>query len=234
MLKKLLRSLIQLVVQIRSFVSPKFVVVAIAILLVALLYIYTPLKTVFDPAMFQDSIEQHEGYVELIFIALYTVLTVVGVPATVLTIIGGSLFGLWYGTIISIVSATLGALCAFWMARYLFRDLAQRRLSKSQRLIKYQTAVLEQPFHFVLATRLVPISPYNLVNYLFGLTSINWTDYAMATLVGVIPGCFAYTWIGVSGKTVMMGGDRLSLFLALSFLTLLSIIPLLCKRQIRS
>ena len=143
----------------------------------------------------------------------------------------GSLFGIWQGTVISIISATLGALFAFWAARYLFRDLAQRRFSRSPRLTKYQTAVLKQPFAFVLTTRLIPISPFNLVNYLFGLTSIDWWDYAKATFLGVIPGSFAYTWIGHSGEMAMKGEDRISLFLALSFLALLSVIPLIYNRN---
>ena len=158
-------------------------------------------------------------------------MTVIGVPGTVLTIVGGSLFGLWHGTFISIISATLGALCAFWAARYMLQNYAQRRFSKSKRLTRYQAAVLEQPFSFVLTTRLIPISPYNLVNYLFGLTSINWIDYTLATFIGVIPGSFAYSWIGYSGEEAMNGGDRLSFFLALSFLALLSVIPLVIRRN---
>ncbi|MEM6611602.1 MAG: TVP38/TMEM64 family protein [Cyanobacteria bacterium P01_C01_bin.72] len=231
MLKKFVRSSVQLSCQLRKlFRQPKFAVLTIAALGIVLLCIFTPLRAVFDPFLFKDFIEQYESYVEIIFIAIYIVLTVIGVPGTVLTIVGGSLFGIWYGTLISIVSATLGALCAFWTARYLFRDLAQRRFSQSKKLTQFQAAVLKQPFYFVLTTRLIPISPYNLVNYLFGLTSINWLDYTWATFIGVIPGSFAYSWIGKSGDMVMKGGDRLSLFLALSFLALLSVIPLLSKR----
>ena len=207
--------------------TPKFLILIIAAAIVILLCIFTPLKAVFNPFQFKSFIEQYEGYVEIIFIAIYTVLTVIGVPGTVLTIVGGCLFGIWYGTI----SATLGALCAFWAARYLFRDSAQRRFKKSKRLTRYQAAVLEQPFGFVLTTRLIPISPYNLVNYLFGLTSIDWLDYTLATAIGVIPGSFAYSWIGQSGEMAMKGSDRLSFFLALTFLALLSVIPLVYQRK---
>lgn len=232
MLKKISQSFRQLFIQLQKLmVNPKLIAVAVAGLGVVLLCIYTPLRTVFDPFLFKDFIQQYEGYVEILFIGIYTVLTVVGVPGTVLTVVGGCLFGIWYGTIISIISATLGALFAFWAARYLFRDLAQRRFSKSKRLTNFQTAVLKQPFSFVLTTRLIPISPYNLVNYLFGLTSINWFDYTLGTFIGVIPGSFAYTWIGKSGEMVMEGGNRLSFFGALTFLTVLSVVPILYNRQ---
>ena len=216
---------------IKIVANPKFITLAIAGISLILLGIYTPLKTVFNPLLFKSFIQQYEGYVSILFIAIYTLLTVIGIPGTVLTIVGGCLFGIWYGTIISIISATLGALCAFWAARYLFRNSAQRRFSNSVRLSKFQTAVREQPFGFVLTTRLIPISPFNLVNYLFGLTTIDWLNYTWATFIGVIPGCFVYTWIGKSGEIAMAGGDRLPFLLALSFLALLSIIPLVYRRK---
>ena len=231
-LQKFVLSLVRLLIQLKKLlINSKFIALAVAALGIILLCLFTPLGAVFDPFQFKGFIEQYEGYIEIIFIAIYTVLTVIGVPGTVLTIVGGCLFGIWYGTVISIISATLGALCAFWAARYLFRDIAQRRFSKSKRLTKYQAAVLKQPFSFVLTTRLIPISPFNLVNYLFGLTSIDCWDYTRATFLGVIPGSFAYTWIGKSGEMAMKGEDRISLFLALSFLALLSVIPILYKRH---
>ena len=232
MFQKFSRSCFSLsVVLIKILVNPKFIALAIAGISVILLGIYTPLKTVFNPLLFKSFIQQYEGYVSILFIAIYTLLTVIGIPGTVLTIVGGCLFGIWYGTIISIISATLGALCAFWAARYLFRNSAQRRFSNSVRLTKFQTAVREQPFGFVLTTRLIPISPFNLVNYLFGLTTIDWLSYTWATFIGVIPGCFIYTWIGKSGEIAMAGGDRLSFLLALTFLALLSIVPLIYRRK---
>lgn len=232
MLKKITTGYLQLLIRFRKkVVKPKFIVLLTVSSIILLLCIFTPLKTVFNPILFKSFIGQYEGYVEVIFIAIYTLLTVIGVPGTVLTVVGGCLFGIWYGTLISIISATLGALCAFWTARYLFRDSAQRRFGKNKRLLKFQTAVLAQPFYFVLTTRLIPISPYNLVNYLFGLTAINWLDYTFATFIGVIPGSLAYSWLGKSGEMAMTGGDRLSFFLALTFLALLSIIPLVFHRK---
>jgi len=207
------------------------IAIGVALLLLFALFIFTPLKVVFDVRLFKNFIQQYEGYVEFLFVIIYTILTVIGIPGTVLTIVGGSLFGLWHGTLISIISATLGAWASFVVARYLLQDYAQQKFSKSKLLNKFQTAVLDQPFGFVLTTRLIPISPFNLVNYLFGLTTVNWFDYTFATFIGVIPGSFAYTWIGVSGEEAMNGGDRLSFFLALSFLALLSIVPLIYRKK---
>lgn len=215
----------------KKAITRRTVFLAITLLLLFLLFVFTPLKVVFDATLFKSFIKQYQGYVEILFITIYSGLTVIGVPGTILTIVGGCLFGLWHGTLISIISATVGAFFAFLTARYLLQDFAQRKFSKNKQLSRFQTAVLKQPFSFVLTTRLIPISPFNLVNYLFGLTSINWFDYTFATFIGVIPGSFAYTWIGVSGEEAMNGGDRLSFFFALTFLALLSIIPLVYRKK---
>ena len=220
-----------IVLPIETINNYKVLAAFVLISLLIILFAFTPLKIVFDFTLFKSFIQKYEGYVELIFITTYTILTVVGIPGTILTVVGGCLFGLWYGTLISIFSATLGALLAFLTARYLLQDFVQQKLSQNNHLNKFQASVLDRPFSFVLTTRLVPVSPFNLVNYLFGLTKIDWTDYTIATFIGVIPGCFAYTWIGKSGEKVMMGGDRFSLFMALAFLALLSIIPWFYRRK---
>ena len=225
--QKLLKYVLKLINGVNNY---KITATLVLVFILILLFLFTPFKIVFDFTLFKSFIKQYEGYIEIIFITTYTLLTIIGIPGTILTIAGGCLFGLWHGTLISIISATLGALLAFLTARYLLQNFAQQKLSQNKQLNRFQTAVLARPFSFVLTTRLVPISPFNLVNYLFGLTTIDWTDYTIATFVGVIPGCFAYTWLGKSGEQAMMEGDRLSLFMALTFLALLSIIPLFYRR----
>ncbi|MEM8780858.1 MAG: VTT domain-containing protein, partial [Cyanobacteria bacterium P01_G01_bin.49] len=153
---------------------------------------------------------------------------------TVLTIVGGILFGIVWGTVLSVIGATLGALGAFLSARYLLQNYAKTRFNKKGVLSKFQQAALEHPIKFVLAVRLAPISPFNVVNFLLGLTPVHWLSYTWATLIGIIPGTLAYTWLGVSGADALQGSDRLSFFLALGFLSLLSIIPLLFREQLFS
>ncbi len=97
-------------------------------------------------------------------------------------------------------------------------------------MTKFNQAVKDQPISFVLAVRFAPISPFNVVNFLFGLTPIHWFYYTVATFFGIIPGTLAYTWLGTSGVEALEGGDRLPFFLALGLLTLLSLIPLFHKK----
>lgn len=166
----------------------------------------------------------------LLFLSLYVVLTVVGMPGTVLTTVGGVLFGLSWGTFWSVLGATLGALGAFWTARYLLQDWLYQKFRHHPALHRLDQSVSRQPLSLVLTLRFAPISPFNLLNFLFGLTPIHWLPYTVGTFIGIIPGTIIYTWLGVSGKTAFSGGDRLPLMIALGLLTALSLLPYLATQ----
>jgi uncharacterized membrane protein YdjX (TVP38/TMEM64 family) len=195
-----------------------------------ILCLFGPLKIIFDSNFWVDFLQTYQCCTIPFFIIAYFILTIMGIPGTVLTIVGGILFGLFWGTFWSVIGATLGALGAFFAARYCLQDYVNKQFNKKGILAKFQEAVLREPIKFVLAIRFAPISPFNVVNFLFGLTPIHWLSYTWATFIGIIPGTVAYTWLGVSGNNALKGSDRLSFFLALGFLFLLSIIPLFLRR----
>ena len=211
--------------------KPKFWV-TIALFLAAFLVTVGPLKVIFDQEFLLKQLETYPNYAIALFISLYTFLTIIGIPGTVLTVAGGLAFGLVWGTFLSVIGATLGALGAFWTARYLLRNLAEKKFGEYQLLCYLQKAVKQHPFRFVLTLRFVPITPFNLINFLFGLTPLHWLPYTLGTFLGILPGTFAYTWLGVSGREALQGRDHVSFFLALGFLALLSGLPLcLGKRK---
>ena len=191
----------------------------------------TPLQQVFDQMYLVDRLQAHSCCVIPIFLILYTLLTVAGIPGTVLTIVGGIIFGVWWGTLWSVVGATLGALGAFLAARYLFRDRLKHQFQDNKYLSKFEQSIKRNPFLFVLAIRFAPISPFNVVNFLFGLTPLHWLSYTAATFIGIIPGTFAYVWLGTSGVDALSGEDKFSFLLALGFLAVLSFMPLLIKQR---
>lgn len=210
--------------------NPRFWL-AIALLGLLLLCYFTPLKALFDQKFLEQQLQQLGNWSVCLFVLVYTLATVVGVPGTVLTVAGGAVFGIAWGTLWSVVGATLGAIGAFWVTRYLLRDWAEQWFGRHKSLAHFNEAVQHKPLTFVLAVRFAPICPFNLVNFLFGLTPIRSLDYAIGTFFGIIPGTLAYTWLGLAGGTALRGGDRLPFFLALGFLTLLSILPLWVKRN---
>ncbi|WP_222596564.1 TVP38/TMEM64 family protein [Dulcicalothrix desertica] len=86
-------------------------------------------------------------------------------------------------------------------------------------------ALERNPFSLVLSLRFAPIAPFNIINFLLALTTINLKIYTLATLIGVIPGTIAYTWLGASGKTALQRRDASSFIFASVFLVLLSVSP---------
>ena len=215
----------------KTITKPKFLILLFFVgLFVAILT--TPLKQIFDRMFLVEYLQANQCCVIIPFIIAYTILTTIGIPGTLLTVAGGVVFGIWWGTLWSVIGATLGALGAFLTARYLLRDYIKNQFKNNQTLAKFDRKIIAQPIAFVLAVRFAPISPFNVVNFLFGLTPINWLSYTVATFFGIIPGTLAYTWLGTSGIEALEGNNKLPFFFALSFLTLLSIVPLCLKKSV--
>ena len=207
--------------------------IVIAFFSLLLLCTIGPFKPLFNQEFLVEYFNNNScsSCVILIFIGCYILLTILGIPGTILTVVGGLVFGLWWGTLWSVIGATLGALGAFWTARYLFRDYIKNKFAQHKGLKIFNQAVIDKPIAFILAIRFAPISPFNIVNFLFGLTSLHWFPYTMTTFIGIIPGTLAYTWLGTSGKSALAGENPITFFLALGLLTLLSIIPLIAKKN---
>jgi uncharacterized membrane protein YdjX (TVP38/TMEM64 family) len=134
-----------------------------------------------------------------------------------------------WGTLWSVVGATLGAIAAFAMARFLMGDWAERRWGRHSALQKLKGMIRGNMFHCVLVMRLNPIAPFNLLNFLFGLTPIDLKPYALGTCLGITPGTLAYTWLGASGARAWRGDGLLQLFLALGLLAGLTLLPIVLK-----
>lgn len=207
--------------------------VALVLLIGIAVCVFTPVRNLFNETLLVQGVQAVGPYGGLLFVAIFTVITSLGFPGNVMTVIGGALFGLVWGTLWSVFGATFGAIGAFWLGRYFLHDWVQEQFGHHPLLRRLQTSIRHQPFNFVLAIRFTPISPFSLVNFLFGLTPLRLKTYALGTFLGIIPSSITYAWIGFSGKKALNGGDRLSLFLALGFLALLSLVPMVIKPRRR-
>jgi uncharacterized membrane protein YdjX (TVP38/TMEM64 family) len=115
----------------------------------------------------------------------------------------------------------------------LLQNWAQKTFSNHRALRKFHRASLKNPLKFVLFVRLAPIFPFNLANFLFGLTVIQWKPYVLGTFLGIIPGTFTYTWLGISGKQAIEGSNRLSIFLALAIAVGLCLLPRVTRQRLQ-
>jgi len=163
------------------------------------------------------------------FIAAYAAGAIAFLPGLVFTISAGALFGPIWGTVYSLVGATLGAALAFLAARYGFGDYAAQRTG--ERLARLQAGIDREGWRFVALMRLVPLVPFNLLNYALGLTRIGFWIYVATSLIAMLPGALAYVWVGHAGRQAISGGDRLvqNILIAVALVAALAFVPRLIR-----
>ena len=164
------------------------------------------------------------GY--LVFLVIFILVALFMLPAFPFTLIAGVTFGPVLGGILSLVSATIGATAAFIVARYIARDMVVSKFKDNPFFKKIENGFKENGVSFLILTRLVPAFPYNVQNYLYGLTPINVLTFTGVSLITMAPGAFIYAFM--AGQIVTEG---VSLTLMLQFaaagvvLFLVSLIP---------
>lgn len=211
--------------------SPAFLALAALLGTLALPKLIEIIPLLFNQMRLLEELQQRGMWAVAIFILLHIGATIIGIPGVVLTLVGGVAFGLVWGSLWSLIGATLGAIGAFWAARSLLHDWAQRRIRNRKLLTTFNNAIQNRPLAFVLMVRFAPISPFNLVNFLFGLTKIHWLPYSVGTLFGIIPGVVVYTWVGVTGNQALHGQNLGAFILACCALALLSAFPLFLQKR---
>jgi uncharacterized membrane protein YdjX (TVP38/TMEM64 family) len=138
-----------------------------------------------------------------IFIAVYAVATVLLAPGAILTIGAGFAFGLWKGFLAVSAGATLGASLAFLVSRFIAREKVEAIAKGNEKFRKIDNAIGEQGAKLIFLLRLSPVIPFNLSNYLYGLTSVKFWPYVLASWIGMMPGTFLYVYIGTAGKAAV-------------------------------
>jgi uncharacterized membrane protein YdjX (TVP38/TMEM64 family) len=136
----------------------------------------------------------------LLFILIYILATVLFFPASILTIGSGFIFGVVSGTIVVSIAATAGAALAFLIARYLARDQIEQKIADNPRFKRIDRAIGERGAKLVFLLRLSPLIPFNISNYFYGLTSVRFWPYVLASWIGMIPGTLLYVYLGAVGK----------------------------------
>lgn len=134
------------------------------------------------------------------FIAAYSAAAVLFLPASLLTLAAGYLFGLPAGVAIVSVAATAGATLAFLVSRYLARPYIESQLRGNAKFAKIDAGIASKGARVALLLRLSPLFPYSLLNYALGLTRVELLPYAGASWLGMLPGTIAYVYLGTLSK----------------------------------
>jgi len=173
----------------------------------------------------------------LVFMVLYAVGPAFLVPGLPFDLAAGILFGPVWGTVYSLVGATAGATVAFLAARTVGRDWTEEKLSGPLRKLK--EGVDKGGWEFVAFVRLVPVIPFNLLNYALGLTRIRLVPYVLASFVFMAPAAAVYVYAGWAGGEAIAGEGTISetvvrVLVALSALGVLAVLPHLAVRFAKS
>ena len=140
----------------------------------------------------------------IVYMVIYNLATLLFIPGSVLTLKGGCLFGVFWGSIYVLIAAMIGATLAFLIGRYLSRDWVSCQIDKHPKFKAINVAVAKEGWKIVLLTRLSPVFPFNLLNYAFGVTQVSLKDYILGSL-GIIPGTVMYVYIGsLAGNLAMI------------------------------
>ncbi|NNC65538.1 MAG: TVP38/TMEM64 family protein [Gammaproteobacteria bacterium] len=170
-------------------------------------------------------IEEHRASAWIVFIFTYITATVMLLPAFVLTLAAGFVFGLPFGVALVSAGSTLGACGAFLIGRYFARGWVEKRIENHSGFRALDLATHHEGFVIVFLVRLSPVFPFNLINYGLSLTAVRFRDYAIATWIGMLPVTVLYVYIGTAASDLsqLVGGEldagwagRVSLFAGLA------------------
>lgn len=175
--------------------------------------------------------EQHYALALLIGFLIYTVSTALSLPGgLILSLAVGLVFGRWAGTVLIVFAATLGATLVFLAARYLFANMARKKIGGlAQRINEGFT---QDAFNYLLFLRLVPLFPFWLVNLAPAFTNVSLKTYITATVIGILPGTFVFANLGQNLGRISSTKDLLTppIIGAFVLLGVFALIPVLYKK----
>jgi uncharacterized membrane protein YdjX (TVP38/TMEM64 family) len=146
----------------------------------------------------------HMGVAGLfVFIGVYAVATVLLAPGSILTVGAGFAFGLWKGFLAVSAGSTLGAALAFLVARFIARGRVETIAKRNDKFQRIDKAIGKEGAKLIFLLRLSPVIPFNISNYLYGLTSVKFWPYVLVSWIGMIPGTLLYVYIGTAGKAAV-------------------------------
>ncbi len=151
------------------------------------------------------------GYLApMAFVLAYTAVVVLMLPAFLLIIVGGAVFGAAYGTVLSLIGALVGGTAAFLISRHVARERVERWTAHNPRMAVIDKSVGQDGARIVFLLRLSPAIPFVLSNYALGVTQVRLTHFALGTF-GLLPTMLAYAAYGAAVGTGSSGSGKAAL-----------------------
>ena len=187
----------------------------------------------------QEFVYKHYYLSSLLFTTVYIVAVSLSFPgAAILTLLGGFLFGVWWGTFWTIIASTIGAVITYFAVNSAFGTFFKRKVTGRLRTI--QQGFSENEFYYLLTLRLLPIFPFFIINIASGIVGVRMRNFIIASMLGMAPCAFIYAWVGSSLGTMVVdqGQNNMassiflqpSIIIPLVLLAILSLLPVLIKK----
>jgi len=211
-----------------------FIRIGLLTIVIVIIVIAAQYRETLNTETLSATLDDFGIWAPIVFIALFALATVAFLPGLVFALAGGVLFGPVLGTLYNLTGATIGAVLAFMAARYVASDWVREKTG--ERLERIVRGVEDEGWRFVAFTRLVPLFPFNLLNYALGLTRIPLPHYTLATAICMAPGALAYTYLGHAGADAAAGSQTAirNGLIALGLLAVVMFLPRLMKKLRRA
>lgn len=212
--------------------SHKFIALIIFILALFFAFRYFSMGRYLNEEDLRDWIAGFGLMAPLVYIIIYSIAPALMLPGLLLTIVGGVLFGPLWGVVYVMAGATIGAGVAFQVARLLGRDFIETRVlkAKNSKWARLDQQVELSGWKIVAFTRLIPLFPFNFLNYAFGLTRIRFITYLWASFVFMLPGAVAYVIFSSSFLNILKGQVSKEFVIGVLLIIVVSLIPIIYKR----
>jgi len=209
----------------------KYYKLLIVVAVIALVFL-SPLRTYLNFARISAWIEdiRDQPGAGFIYGLVYLAGVILVLPGSAMTALAGVMFGFVKGSLIVIIASNIGCQITFLIARYLGRDFIQRFIKEDSFVDRTSTKMEKNGFMVMMYLRLLPIFPFNVINYASGLTPIKYRDYAIASFLGMLPGTLVYVYLAASAADIR--NNPIGLMISIAILILFTIgVKYLSKRH---
>lgn len=210
-----------------SILRPLIFILLIVAIVVTVRYFH--LEVYFEEDRLRRFVASYGIWAPIIYLAIWITAPALSLPGLPITLAGGVLFGPFWGVIYVIFGATGGASLAFLVARYLARDWVASKLT-GKRLKSLDDQVAQHGWKIVAFTRLIPVFPYFILNFAFGLTRISLRAFALATFFAMLPWTIAFVYFASYALDLLRGKISRGLIIGVILVVLVSLIPLIYKK----
>lgn len=215
--------------------AKKIIISIVVTALVIILFKTGTVEYLKDREKMKGLIEGFGVWGPLAYIVTYALITITGISAVPMTIVGGLVFGPLMGVVYTAFGAGIGLSLAFLIARYIAKDFIEKKFGQTEVFKKINEGVKRDGWFILATTRLLPIFPFGIQNYIYGMTPIGFLQYSLLSTLFILPGTSVFVILAgavASGDTAK--ATRLAIIASLIFFAITVVTKIIAKKTRKS